>query len=739
MSSSLWIAVATAPERVFWAVLTKVHALRARSPVVGECLRKLVLLLWWTVSFQLHTHCRFWLRNRMRARRTNTAPAVPIPLQTVDPATLRLPSSDRPLVSIVIPVHGKLDYTLRCLASIAACPSVAPFEVLVFDDAGPPDERRALSRVQGIDLLWSEVNLGFIGACNTAARTARGAYLLFLNNDTQVMPGWLDAMLALFDTHTDAGAVGARLLFPDGRLQEAGCIIWRDGTGWNVGRDDDPDRPAYNHVREVDYCSGAALLTPTTLFRRVEGFDTRYAPAYFEDADYCFKLRRNGWKTYYQPNACVIHFEGVSHGQDLSIGVKAYQTSNRRVFVQAWHATLAADHYRNGEQVQRARDRARHRKIVLVIDHMIPRPDRDAGSRTMVAFLRALLDAGHVVKFWPHNMLGTPGYTRRLQDWGIEVFHGPGHPTLSAWLKDNGAAIDHVLLCRPDVAEACLPAIRRHTGARVAYYGHDLHFARMRAQGELNRDETMLRAADRMEERERAIWLSVDTVLYPSASEASVVTEMDPSARAHAVQPYAFDTFAPPRAPSAGRDILFVAGFGHPPNEDALRWYLTHIHPLVLSHVPDTRLRVIGSDPTAWVRAQAGASVIVDGDVDDATLAAAYASARVSVVPLRAGAGVKMKTVEALKEGLPVVVTPVGAQGLPDLDWIVPVRHDPIGFAAAVCVLLLDDPAWQHANTEQLRYARAHFDRAGLGRSLLRGMGLIVETPVDTPVALAAE
>ena len=98
-----------------------------------------------------------------------------------------------------------------------------------------------------------------------------------------------------------------------------------------------------------------------------------------------------------------------------------------------------------------------------------------------------------------------------------------------------------------------------------------------------------------------------------------------------------------------------------------------------------------------------------------------------------------MKTVEALKEGLPVVVTPVGAQGLPDLDWIVPVRHDPIGFAAAVCVLLLDDPAWQHANTEQLRYARAHFDRAGLGRSLLRGMGLIVETPVDTPVALAAE
>ncbi len=235
----------------------------------------------------------------------------------------------------------------------------------------------SFDRVAGIRLIRQPRNLGYLRTCNEAARLATGAHLLFLNNDTEPCAGWLDAMLALANARPDAGAVGAKLVYPDGRLQEAGGIIWNDATGWNYGRGDNPEKPEYNYVREVDYCSGAALLVPRAVFAALGGFDPCYAPAYFEDSDLAFRLREAGYKVLYEPRAVVVHHEGVSHGTDPRHGVKAYQEINRGTFVARWAAILATQHVPPGTQVLRARDRAlahegRARPVVLVIDHRVP-------------------------------------------------------------------------------------------------------------------------------------------------------------------------------------------------------------------------------------------------------------------------------------------------------------------------------------------------------------------------------
>lgn len=622
-------------------------------------------------------------------------------------APFALATSAAPRASLVIPVHGGFAHTLRCLRALAAHPPATPFEVIVVDDASPDDTLAHLQRIDGLRVHARRENGGFIAACNDGARLARGEFLVLLNNDTVPQPGWLEALLGTFAAHPDAGLVGARLVYPDGRLQEAGGVVFADGSAWNYGRGEDPQDCRFTYLREADYASGAALVLPTALFHRLGGLDPRYAPAYYEDTDLAFAVRAAGRRVLYQPAATVVHVEGATAGTDPNAGIKAAQTRNRGVFAAKWARALAQQPA-PGTLPTPALLHARQPQV-LVIDANTPRPDHDSGSLRMFELLRLLREEGAHVVFWPANRQADAGYTRALQQLGVECWHAPWAPPLPAWLRVHGARFRSVLVSRHYVAAECLPLLRRHAPqARLLFDTVDLHFLREQRQAELSGDVGARRAAARTRRQELALATAADVTLVVSAQEQALLRAALPGARVEVLSN--LHRAGPPGPGFAARSgLLFVGGFRHPPNVDAVCWFVQAVWPQLHAADPTLRFHCIGADAPPVVQALASvAGVQVHGHVPD--LLPWLQRCRVAVAPLRVGAGVKGKVNLAMAHGLPVVATPLAAEGMQLQDGHdVLLAADAVEFAQAVLRLHTDAALWQRLADNGRTHVARHF------------------------------
>lgn len=306
----------------------------------------------WTIERQSatiikhHADVKARLADRAAARRGNFATTSIAPIVTADPeailATLTFPEVETPEIDILIPCYEEFDKTVECLASIAAAVGELAVRVHVVDDCSADPRIGRLADVPGLRVRRNTTNLHFLRSCNGAWPEMTAPFVLLLNNDTQVFPDTLPRLLSAMYEAADIAAAAPMILYPDGRLQEAGCTVEADGDTTMIGVGDDPRLPGYRRDRDIAYGSGACLLVRRSAVGDIL-FDERFAPAYCEDVDLCLRLRHGGGRIRYVAEARCMHHLSASTSRNSERSRIRLIRRNQQKLLEKWGDALRSD------------------------------------------------------------------------------------------------------------------------------------------------------------------------------------------------------------------------------------------------------------------------------------------------------------------------------------------------------------------------------------------------------------
>ena len=626
------------------------------------------------------------------------------------------PKTDR-RVTIIIPVHGQWHWTERCLRSLALTEAADLAFVVVVDDASTDQTLSNLARFPWVEVRRAESNLGFTRACNFGALSVDTEYILFLNNDTEPLPGFLEPLLKCADTESDVGIVGSKLIYPDGILQEAGSIIWRDGSGYNFGKNQDAEHYSYLSPRNVDYCSGASILIRTSLFKEFNGFDERFAPAYYEDVDLSFMARQAGYHTRYEPSSVVIHHEGGSHGRDVAKGLKAYQLTNKEKFYEKWKIELQK-HSLPHEVLLRHSASSGHkaRPIILYCDSQCINPTNDAGSLRTFEILLLLQGLGYEVVFLASIENQFAANVEHLRRNGMTTLAGASDA--KDFLAEARDFVKFVFLARAQNAYTWLQLLESICPEiPIVFDTVDIHHLREFEEAELENSESKRLTASSTKRTELFMAERSAATVVVSNRDADYLETFIQRPKIHVVGTiHRISDVVVPFSERKG--LLFVGSFAHMPNADGLEWFFREVWQHIDPSIRRDGMNIIGSNPPAKLLKAAPSGVSYLGWVESTN--PFVDSARLSISPLRYGAGIKGKVGEAWARGLPVIGTSSTFKGMVEPGNIeFPSVDDPLKFAELINEVYSSESAWMKSSEAGHRRVQDTLSREVAKKSLV--------------------
>ena len=646
------------------------------------------------------------------------------------------PKFDEPLISIIVPVHNQFSYTWRCLKSVAVATWGLSFEVILIDDCSDDETPTLAERVRGLRYVRQEENKHFILTCNRGAELALGKYIYFLNNDTEVMPNAIRALVQTFNDFPEAGVVGSKLIYPNGNLQEVGCILFDTGDARNVGREEqDALLPKFRYLRECHYISAASLLISRELFNQVGGFDERYVPAYFEDSDLCMSVRASGKKVFVQPMSVVVHYERVSANASVENATTKLQKQSRPKFIAKWGGVLA-DHPRADEPWDIVKDINAKRRC-LFFDWRTPRIDEDAGSYAALQEMRVLHSLGIKVTFASLQMDYAGRHTEALQRVGIECAYAPYYKEWLDFLDKRASEFDFVYGMRYNIMEQVIEQMRSQMPkAKILFNCADVHFLRKLREAQLKKNandpkaDEMFAEAEVVKQREMDVMRRSDCIIVYNDIEREVVQASLPGKSA-IVMPWVVPARDQVPGWSERHGIAFLGSHQHVPNQDAVEFFARQVMPLVRDEIPGCVFYIYGSEMEKM-------RVSLDELLDDGVKLVGHVKNisevldrhRVFAAPIRYGSGIKGKLVMGLCNGIPAVVTRLATEGMDVRDGREVVFAETAAeFAVGAVTLHQDAAKWQAVSERALAFARGAFSVAG-ARKVMRETVLACGIPV---------
>ena len=641
--------------------------------------------------------------------------------------SLEVPASGAPTVSFIFVTFNKAHLTVLSLESVLQFADL-PYELIVVDNGSTDSTLAMLDRFKGTKVIRNPINLGFGPACMQAADIATGEYLCFFNNDALLTNGAMAAVLKNFE-HEGVGAVGAKILLANGKLQEAGSIIWSDGSALGYGRGDDAEQLQYNFRRPVDYCSGVFLVTPRRTFHQFGGFSDQFAPAYYEDTDYCMTLWQNGQRVIYEPLAQIQHYESASSGGNEH--AVAMMAAHQIKFKDKWQAELSRHYAPAPANVIAARIAVNSSALRIVyIDDRIPKRTLGAGFPRSNDVVTTLARTGH------HVVCSTstfPVIGDAYEDLPREVEIFDGYRFRRKLIDEYLPCADIVWVSRPHNLKLLLtefPAALENRKFSLVYDAEAIFAPRAHHQAEL-----LGPAAVRLSPLEPSC-LEEELSLAKMADAVAVVSEADRQVMLQAgirsVHIVGHSISATPTpSPFQKRDAFLFVGSVHGynnPNADSIREFCN----------------------TQWARVQraTGAIFLVAGygtellrsEISDPTveilgrqndMRPLYDRARVFVVPTRFAAGMPFKAHEAAGFGVPMVVSPVIAR---QMQWESGADYfaadDPDEMADHCIRLYGDEQLWECLRANSLERVKTELSPSAFADAL---SSILKEVTADSP------